>query len=88
MVRFTYDEDRKEITINQNERVSKLLDMFLTQTDSVMEKDPQKIVFFYGAKVINSPEYINKTLREMKFKNVTIIKVLDTNGIIGGFFGS
>ena len=88
---FIYGEndDNKLIMYNRNEQMVSLLNQFLRETNSIMELDFKKITFMHHNTILNKPENLTIAIKEViktNTNNNIQIKVLDTNGIIGGIF--
>ena len=62
-----------------------MLNSFLSQTNSKMTLDPQKIVFQYGAFILNNNDNIEKPINTIfKSNKNTKIRVQDMSAVIGG----
>ena len=83
------NEDNKLIMFNRNDQMKSLLNQFLRETNSIMELDFKKITFMHRNTILNKPENLTIAIKEViktNTNNNIQIKVLDTNGIIGGIF--
>ena len=86
VVNFNYgNKENKQIVFNPDCIVGNMLDKFLSETNSIHNKDPDKIQFIYKNRIINSDCFINKTISQAKIKTNGIIKVIDMNDVIGGY---
>ncbi len=84
---FNYGEENKLIMYNRDSQIEALLNDFLRQTNSIMNLDFKKITFMHHNIILNKPDNLNKKISEVIRTNTTKnlnIKVIDTNGIIGG----
>ena len=85
--KFCYG-DTKIISFDRNKTIESLLNQFLTETNSKKTLDPAKIYFMYNSHILNQPDKISKTIKDVlkgqhaEFK----INVTDTEGVIGGHF--
>ena len=63
-----------------------MLEYFLSQTNSKMILDTDKIAFMYGNIIINDPKTLDKKVKKIinKKKNVPIKVMKDLANIIGG----
>ena len=83
----TTDEiiNKKTFKFSGTITVREMLNSFLSQTNSKMTLDPQKIVFQYGAFILNNNDNIEKPINTIfKSNKNTKIRVQDMSAVIGG----
>ena len=56
--------------------ISNMLDKYLSETNSIQNKDPQNITFLYKNRLINNSSNINKTISQVRIVNNTYVKVI------------
>ena len=84
---FNYGEENKLIMYNRDSQIEALLNDFLRQTNSIMNLDFKQITFMHHNIILNKPDNLHKKISEIiktNTKKNLNIKVIDTNGIIGG----
>ena len=75
-IRFSlYDMNEKVISFPASTLIRDALIEYLKETNSRIDISPEKIFFLFNAKVLNSEQYLNKTLEEVKIKNNSKINV-------------
>ena len=88
-IRIKFDTDREEINTKLFEyspdiTIKELIESFLKETNSRNETKVEDIQFIYKGKILNSPEFLDKTAKEIfRFQNHKV-KVWDSKNIIGG----
>ena len=61
-----------------------MLFIFLNRTRSIKTLDFNQIQFLYKSKVLNSPQYINKCVKDIFRNNNQRVRVMDITNILGG----
>ena len=84
----TTDEDinKRTFECDSSWTIKQMLESFLSQTNSKMILDIDKIAFLYGGNIINAPANLNKTVEKLinKKNNIPITVQKDLANIIGG----
>ena len=84
LITFTTKDGDIPIECNTSCTIDQMLDIFLLKTNSIRDKDTQKISFMYLGKILNSERNLNKTISQLKIINNCKIKVIDHGNIVGG----
>ena len=72
------------IEYDANCTIDHMLDIFLSKTNSIPDKDPAKILFISKSRLLNSKKYLHQTILQLKLHNNDLIKITDTRNIVGG----
>ena len=79
-------DEKKELIINANseETFEKIMNKFFSQTNTIPTKNTKKISVIYIFKVLNSDDYLQRTVKKIFKLNLNPnVSVLDIDSIIG-----
>ena len=86
-IRFRYfDFPNKIISFPSSTLIKDALIEYLKETNSIIDISPEKKMFTFNAKILNTEKYLNKTLRNLKITNNSKIEVRNIMEIPGGFY--
>ncbi len=83
---FKCDDEiyNRHMVFQKNTVIKDAFLQFLRATNSIITLDPDNIIFFLKAKILNTPELLNKRLFEIFKENKVFIKVVDAGFNAGG----
>ena len=85
---FKHDDESKNRTyqFKKDKKIKEILLFYLSNTNSIMTLDVDKIMFLNKSKILNSPNYLDKTIAEtFKYnKQNTQIQIKDSGNVVGG----
>ena len=85
-INFEYSETKVIMNFPETTKIEDALIQFLRKTNSIVSLSPEKISFLFNSKIINLPNYLNKTLSQIfrpRTKNIKV-KVISYRNILGG----
>ena len=83
-VNFISAFGKRQFEFDQSITVETMLKNFLNETNSRLTLEPDEITFAFQAKILNTPNFLNKSLSEVfRSKNRNDIKIMDCAGVIG-----
>ena len=84
LIIFLTNNGEVPIDYDANCTIDHMLDIFLSKTNSIPDKNPDKISFMSKNRVLNSKKYLHQTILQLNLKNNDPIKIIDTSNIVGG----
>ena len=84
---FVCNGENFTIEVDENDTIAHMLNLFfdVSNSDNRLKDNNSLINFFRGTDIINKTENLQKKVSAFKFKQNAKIKVMDTNGTVGGF---
>ena len=84
LVNFSGEFGKKQFEFDQSITVETMLKTFLNETNSRLTLEPGEITFAFKMKILNNPNFLNKSLSEVfRSGNRNDIKIMDCAGVIG-----
>ena len=82
-VDIIFDSNGEKIVMSfwQNTSVKKSLNEYLRKTDSTTSLYDNQIAFFYRNIILNSNDNSNKSLKDLKIKSHSVVRVINKGGI-------